>query len=92
MIKHSFHSDKPDGADTTLIKPSDWNAEHEIKESGGDVLSISTIPTGKFLKRVGGIIEGADAVISNPSGSHYKVTNIYVDKDTGQLLLEYIIP
>ena len=27
-IKHAFTSAKDDGADTTLVRPSNWNAEH----------------------------------------------------------------
>jgi microcystin-dependent protein len=29
-VKHKFHSIKGDGADTTLVKPSDWNNEHDF--------------------------------------------------------------
>ena len=29
-IKHAFTSAKSDGADSTLVKPSDWNANHTI--------------------------------------------------------------
>lgn len=29
-IKHSFTSAKSDGGDATLVKPSDWNAEHTL--------------------------------------------------------------
>lgn len=29
-IKHSFASAKSDGGDSTLVKPSDWNAEHTL--------------------------------------------------------------
>ncbi len=76
----------------TPIPSATYNEDHEIKELGGDTLSIGVVSTGMFLKRDGNLIEGAEAIISNPSGSHYKVTNIYVDKDTGELLLEYIIP
>jgi len=27
-IKHAFTSPKADGADTTLVRPVDWNADH----------------------------------------------------------------
>jgi len=27
-VKHAFTSQKADGADPTLVKPSDWNADH----------------------------------------------------------------
>jgi len=31
-IKHAFVSSKADGVDTSLVKPSDWNAEHSSDE------------------------------------------------------------
>lgn len=30
MIRHKFVSPKADGADATLVRPSDWNDDHEI--------------------------------------------------------------
>lgn len=32
-IKHNFVSNKPDGSDATLIRPSNWNADHQITGS-----------------------------------------------------------
>ncbi len=29
-IKHSFVNAKPDGGDTSIVRPSDWNADHAI--------------------------------------------------------------
>jgi microcystin-dependent protein len=40
-VKHKFHSIKGDGADTTLVKPSDWNNEHDFLSdvaAGGIIL------------------------------------------------------
>lgn len=30
-LKHKFHSAKTDGPDSTLIKPSNWNDEHDLE-------------------------------------------------------------
>lgn len=30
-IKHTFVSSKPDGVDTGLVQPSNWNASHDIE-------------------------------------------------------------
>lgn len=30
IIRHAFQSAKADGADNTLVRPSDWNAEHQM--------------------------------------------------------------
>lgn len=57
-IKHQFHSDKGDGPDTTLVKPSDWNAGHTIELTGPSFLGRSDdshgpadeIPIGTGLK------------------------------------------
>ena len=32
-IKHAFVSAIADGADATLVRPSDWNAEHVLAEN-----------------------------------------------------------
>ena len=37
ITKHSFHTGKGDGADSTFVKPSDWNAEHDLTVEGGAV-------------------------------------------------------
>jgi hypothetical protein len=39
-LKHAFSSGKLDGADNSLVQPSNWNAEHTL-----------TIGTGKILGR-----------------------------------------
>lgn len=33
-LKHAFTNPKADGPDTTIVRPSDWNADHVI-DSGG---------------------------------------------------------
>lgn len=37
-INHAFVSGKADGADSTLVKPSDWNADHEIISAADGVV------------------------------------------------------
>jgi len=59
-IKHKFHSDKPDGADTTRARPSDWNDDHDFTledDTGGDVSTAkhgfapkAPGDVGKFLR------------------------------------------
>jgi hypothetical protein len=29
-VKHAFQSAKADGGDSTIVRPSDWNAEHDV--------------------------------------------------------------
>lgn len=41
MIKHAFASAKSDGADATLVQPSNWNAEHPVAIPGGLFAGVS---------------------------------------------------
>ena len=45
-LKHTFQSAKSDGADTTLVQPSNWNAEHIITAAAGKVLGRDTSGAG----------------------------------------------
>jgi hypothetical protein len=38
-IKHAFTSAKADGGDTTVVRPSDWNADHEVDVGGASLAS-----------------------------------------------------
>jgi hypothetical protein len=45
-LKHAFASAKPDGTDTTLIQPSNWNAEHTLTMATNRILGRTTAGTG----------------------------------------------
>jgi hypothetical protein len=45
-LKHSYQSAVPDGGDTGLVQPSDWNAEHAITMATNKVLGRATAGTG----------------------------------------------
>jgi hypothetical protein len=45
-LKHSFTSPKADGVDSTLVQPSNWNAEHTITLAAGKVLGRDTSAAG----------------------------------------------
>ncbi len=45
-LKHLFQSAKGDPADTTLVRPSNWNAEHVITMATAKILGRSTVGTG----------------------------------------------
>lgn len=45
-LKHTFQSAKADGVDTTLVQPSNWNAEHTITCATDKVLGRATAGTG----------------------------------------------
>lgn len=45
-LKHAFASAKSDGADATLVQPSNWNAEHNITMATGRLLGRTTASAG----------------------------------------------
>ena len=45
-LKHAFSSGKTDGADATLVQPSNWNAEHTLQLATGKLLGRTTASTG----------------------------------------------
>lgn len=45
-LKHAFTSAKADGGDTTLVQPSNWNAEHTLTMATNKLLGRSTAGTG----------------------------------------------
>jgi hypothetical protein len=32
-LKHNFTSSRPDGTDSTMVQPSNWNAEHTLTQA-----------------------------------------------------------
>lgn len=58
-LKHAFVSAKTDGADTSLVRPSDWNAEHvigtcRILSGAGTPETYVTAPIGSLYLRTDG--------------------------------------
>lgn len=45
-LKHAFASAKSDGADATLVQPSNWNAEHTLTLATARLLGRTTAGTG----------------------------------------------
>lgn len=45
-LKHKFVNPKPDGVDTTVVRPSDWNDEHELELNTNRVLGRSSAGVG----------------------------------------------
>jgi hypothetical protein len=45
-LKHAFQSAKPDGADTSIVRPSDWNAEHVLTQATNKLLGRTSTGTG----------------------------------------------
>jgi hypothetical protein len=45
-LKHAFTSPKADGTDSTLVQPSNWNAEHTLTMGTGKLAGRTTAGTG----------------------------------------------
>jgi hypothetical protein len=45
-FKHAFVSAKPDAADTSLVRASNWNADHVLTMATGKILGRATAGTG----------------------------------------------
>lgn len=45
-LKHAFQSAKADGGDTTLVQPSNWNAEHSLSMATSRLLGRTTAGAG----------------------------------------------
>jgi hypothetical protein len=45
-LKHFFTSPKADGTDSTLVQPSNWNAEHVLTQATARLLGRTTASTG----------------------------------------------
>lgn len=45
-VKHAFTSPKADGTDSTLVQPSNWNADHNLTMASGNLLGRTTAGTG----------------------------------------------
>lgn len=60
-LKHAFVSAKADGPDSTLIKPSDWNAEHELEATDDNVILGRISPGGGPIEELPLVREALDA-------------------------------
>lgn len=45
-LKHAFTSAKVDGGDTTVVRPSNWNAEHTLTLATNKIIGRATAGTG----------------------------------------------
>lgn len=45
-LKHAFVNPKSDGGDATVVRPSNWNAEHVLTQASGRMLGRVTVGDG----------------------------------------------
>lgn len=66
-IKHAFQSLKPDGTDSSLVRPSNWNADHDIQMemAGGTVLGRAGTSAGPVQElTLGGEFSTSGGILS----------------------------
>jgi hypothetical protein len=92
MIKHKFHSEIPDSTDTTIVRPSNWNDEHDITNgiatldvNGTAVVTNTevTIAEKIFLTRQSGRSNMAIYVSSVNPGIDFTITSLGTADDAG---------
>lgn len=68
-LNHAFVSPKPDGADVTLLRPSNWNADHVFSGGvAGNLLVRDTGPSGGTSWSDGMLWRAKGLFIKGPSG------------------------
>lgn len=87
-VKHKFVSAKADGADATVVRPSNWNDDHDLTLASGRLLGRTTAGTGAAeeiaagtgLSLAGGTISlGATSVTAGSYGDAATVAAFTVD-------------
>lgn len=63
-VAHAFVSPKSDGADSTVVRPSDWNAIHTVSLTTADISGLGTLATqnGTFSGTSSGTNTGDQAL------------------------------
>ena len=78
VIKHPFTSGKEDGADATLVKPSNWNDEHDVVWADAGELTANVF---------GGAASAGSSTASIPHPDHRHETPAIPSLATGRLFL-----
>ena len=73
-VKHKFTSAKSDGADTTLIRPSNWNDDHNMTAAAGKVLGTRTDSTTVSELPIAVDPNGNVALDVNSTGTALRIT------------------
>lgn len=69
-VKHSFTDPKADGGDSTIVRPSDWNANHVVDEFVSSAITYYVCPSGQTTA----VYNGASGVSVTPSDSNDGLT------------------
>jgi len=91
-VKHPFTDPKPDGGDTTIVRPSDWNDIHSIIMSPG-VIGRTTVGDGAASVLPLGSGATGNVVLSSQIRERLaSIRQIYVRVDLGDVTLSGTSP
>jgi hypothetical protein len=77
-LKHAFASAKADGADSTLVQPSNWNAEHSLQLATNRLLGRTTAGTGAVEEiSIAGALTLSGGVLTGTGGSSSPILESY---------------
>jgi hypothetical protein len=94
-LKHAFQSAKADGADASLVRPSNWNAEHTLTLAGSRLLGRANSVAGAAEEIVlgsGFSFSGTTLNFSTSTQLGYTPANRAGDTFTGQVTLSSTAP
>lgn len=82
-LKHAFTSGKSDGGDATVVRPSNWNAEHTLTQATAKLLGRTTAGTGATeeisagagLSLAGGVLAVAPLLVATLAGDQATAAN-----------------
>ena len=90
-VKHAFTNPKSDGADATITRPSDWNADHTIDTITGIQDAQTPITFTRFFTNfVGSVNSYLQANFQNKSNGAASSTDVVCTTDTGNDTTEYV--
>ena len=88
-IKHKFVSPKADGADTSIVRPSNWNDEHDLAGLATGVADFLATPSSANLATAvtdetgsGALVFGTAPTIGNPAISGGTIDNAAIGGTT----------
>ena len=82
-LKHAFSSAKTDGADATLVQPSNWNAEHTLQLATNRLLGRTTAGTGvvEEISVAGGLTLSGGVLTATGSGGPILESQIVISQN-----------
>lgn len=96
--KHAFTSAIPDGTDATLVRPSNWNAEHVLQLTGPALIGTSATGAEQNAGEItlgAGLAFSGNSIISTVAGSRARIgppTIANATTTTETIVAKWILP